>query len=108
MNFDEAKIQELFREFWRKNKNNMKYYYKGKCVEPENISGFSIQLTEGDYGDGFNFSCESINLRVQLDSHDRLCKAHFYIKVLPVQNQNDDMPTEVITEIKDNKIYLSD
>jgi len=108
MYFDEGRIQELFRDFWRKNKTSMMYYYKGKQVVPEKISGCSVQLAKGDYSDRFVFRCQSLNLRVQIDKIEKPYTARFYLKVLPVQNQSGDMPTEIIAEIKDNKINLED
>lgn len=74
MKYDIDQIDSEFRKFWRENKNSMKYNYRGKTVTPESVSSFSLQLQEGDYGEEYNFHCDALNMRVQIDRFENSTK----------------------------------
>jgi len=108
MIFDHKSIIDSFKIFWRSNKDSIKFYYNGESVAPEKISGFEIQLNEGEFGDGYNFHCSTLNMRVQIGCCEKPYKGDFYLKVLVKHCEQNGMPKEVIHSIKENTIFLKD
>lgn len=106
MEYNSDKIVDNFRLFWQKNKGKMRYQIGSKEVLPESVSSFHIQLKEGDYGDGYNFKCETLNLRVMIDDDECPYDAEFIIKVSYKASDNCKKPNEFIESIKDNTIFL--
>lgn len=110
MKYDKEQIDSEFSKFWRENKNLMKYNYRGNTVTPESVSSFSLQLREGDYGEGYNFHCDALNMRVKINNHEKPYNAEFVIKVGiadDTKNQNGK-PLETVLGIKNNTIFLKD
>lgn len=98
-------IQKDFRLFWKSAKDAVSFKLNGKAINPESIPSFQIQINEGDFGDGYNFQCQSLDLKILIDNCERRYKADFIIKVVPI-SVNNGKPTEKIVAIKDNCIYL--
>ncbi|MBD5425921.1 MAG: hypothetical protein HDR45_06995 [Bacteroides sp.] len=105
MEYSIDSIQEHFTLFWKTAKKTVHYKLNGRDLIPEKVSGFGIQLTPGDYGDGYNFSCVALNLRIQENSTEVPYDANFIIKVVSTTDENGNL-TEKIVNIKDNCIYL--
>lgn len=105
MTYDLELIKELFKDFWKKNKESFKYYIRGNNVEPNSIkiSG-PIQLIQGDFGKGYNFKVEIILVDVLLDGLEEKMKGELIIKV-KVEMINKT-PTEIIEDCKDNRVDL--
>lgn len=100
-------IQDDFHNFWRSAKDSMRYKLRGTDFSPETVSTFGIQLTEGDYGDDFNFKCQSLNLRILANGVERPYSAEFIIKVVPIVKGHNQVIEKVVS-IKDNCIYLQE
>ena len=105
MNFNLLAIQDDFRNFWKTAKDTVRYKLRGEDFFPEVVNSFDIQLEEGDYGDGYNFKCQSLNLRLGTNGLEKPYSAEFIIKVVPIINENNKV-IEKIIGIKDNCIYL--
>ena len=84
----------------------MKYFLKGVEVVPKNVSPFSLQLQEGDFGNGYNFKCDTLNLRVDIDGIECPYDAEFVIKVSYTIESEGSKPVERIDSVKDNRISL--
>lgn len=106
MEYSLEAIQEDFRLFWKSAKDSVSFILGGQAIALESIPSFNIQINEGDFGDGYNFHCQSLDLRIMVDNCERRYKAVFTIKVEPMIN-NNGKPTEKIIAIRDNCIYLS-
>jgi hypothetical protein len=106
MDFNKDVIEKSCRAYIMAHDEELKFRLNSKSVDSKIVSGFNIELTSGDYGDGFNFSCHAINLTINLTDSDGNqifpCSADFVIKVVPGQ-QNED---EKVVAIKDNLIFL--
>lgn len=107
MDYNKDAIGRAFHSFWKTNKGNIRYRLSAKDVTPTKVSSFDIQLTEGDYGDGFNFQCHALNLRVEIDNLEQPFNATFTIKVDVTIQQEGEKPIETVKAIKDNTIFLS-
>lgn len=98
-------IRADFHDYWKTARNSVSYKINGRYCVPESISNFDIQLSRGDFGDGFNFQCEALNLRVNMNGEEKPYSAEFFIKVVPEISENGILCEKIIA-IKDNCIYL--
>lgn len=105
MDFNLVAIQCDFRNFWNSVKDTVHYKLRGEAFFPDVVSNFNIQLEEGDYGDGYNFKCQTLNLRLSAKGLEMPYSAEFILKVVPIINENNKV-IEKIIGIKDNCIYL--
>lgn len=102
MMYENKKIADAFREFWKEAQKHTQFIYKGRVVETQKISSFDLQFTQGDYDNDFNFHCQTLNLRIQLDMVEKPYIGEFYIKVTGQTGQ------EMVCAIKNNRIYIKD
>ena len=105
MDFNLQAIRSDFRDFWKTAKGTVHYKLRGEDFFPDAVSNFSIQLEEGDYGDGYNFKCQTLNLRIAADGVEKRYSAEFILKVVPIDTNNNEI-IEKIQGIKDNCIYV--
>jgi hypothetical protein len=98
-------IQDAFRVFWKEHKNSVDFKLKGEIFIPEEIKGFDVQLEKSNGGDGFNYSCKSLNLRIRSNKLERPYTATFVIKV-HISTAEDGSIKANVEAIKDNCIYL--
>lgn len=109
MKFDEEKIEASFREFWKLNKDNVIFVYKGKKLDVLKVAGITkFQMEPGDFGDGYNYSCTALNARIECEGGEKPYTVEFVIKVIPEINNPSGIPAEKVIAIRDNKIYLKD
>ena len=105
MDFNLHTIQCDFGNFWKTVKDTVRYKLRGEDFFPEVVSNFNIQLEGGDYGDGYNFKCQALNLRLFANGLEKPYSAEFVLKVVPIINENNKV-IEKIIRIKNNCIYL--
>jgi hypothetical protein len=98
-------IQDAFRVFWKEHKNSVDFKLKGEIFIPEDIKGFDVQLEKSNGGDGFNYSCKSLNLRILFNNMECPYTATFVIKV-HISTAEDGSIKANVEAIKDNCIYL--
>lgn len=108
MDFNKDAIQRQVSTFWRKNWKQFCFKLNGKELKPESVSSITPQLEEGDFGNGYNFSCLGLNLRVSINGIEKPYKAEFVIKVVPIFKNDNSKPSEIITGIQNNTITLRD
>lgn len=103
MKIDEEKVKKNFCSYLRNSITLMSFFDKSRQVL---IGKFKIEglivLTEGDFGDGFNYSVKSwANIEVCEDDNSSLTKPMNFELVIKVEG--DD-----VVAVKENKIYISD
>lgn len=109
MKFDEEKIEASFREFWKLNKDNVVFVYKGKKLDVSKVAGITkFQMEPGDFGDGFNYSCTALNARIESEGCEKPYKVEFVIKVIPEIDNASGIPADKVIAIRDNKMYIKD
>ena len=106
MDYNKDVIRQKLMPYWKDNWHLLSFKLNGKDVQPEAVSSMTIQLEEGDYGDGYNFHCIGLNLRVTINGVDKPYKAEFTIKVIPQMDSGSNKPTEIIDGVQNNMVLL--
>lgn len=105
MNIDFEVIRNKFREFWRCNKKVVKFYYKGKEINPTEVSSFSIQEIGPFDEENRTIKCSTLNLRLLIDDLEKNYTGEITL-MIDFRLNNNHIPCEEVIGIKDNSIYL--
>ena len=103
MKADEKKVKRNLETYLKGHITSISFFNKAREVV---VGKFKIEgpivLTEGDYGDGFNYSVKSwANIEILTDENSSITKPmEFY---LTIKVEGDD-----VTAIKNNRIDISD
>ena len=89
-----------------KNWKQLSFRLNGHVVQPDSVSSITPQLEEMDDESGSYFHCTGLNLRVLINGVEKLYKADFIVKVIPVLGKESIKPGEKIEEIRDNLVVL--
>lgn len=110
MLYDEERIKNLIPQFIKSHRSEISFFKKGKKINVSLFSGIHvINVTKGDYGDGFNFEAVITIDTVQIEGLTCLMKASLTLKVgyeCHSTGINLKEPQEFIIEIKNNRINL--
>lgn len=103
MKIDEEKVKRNFSSYLRNHVTFMSFFDKSKklLIGKFKIEG-PIVLTEGDFGNGYNYSVKSwANIEILEDNNSSLTKPKNFELVIKVDG--DD-----VIAVKENKIYIFD
>lgn len=103
MKADEEKVRNNFRTYLKESITSISFYDKSKevVVGKFKIEG-SIELTEGDYGNGFNYSVSSwANIETFGDESSSITKPMRFNLIIKVEGDN-------VVAIKDNRVDIAE
>ena len=103
MKANEEKVKKNLETYLKEHITSISFFDKARevVVGKFKIEG-SIVLTEGDYGDGFNYSVKSwANIETSIDENSSITKPMTFN--LTIKFKGDD-----VVAIENNRIYISD